>query len=112
MTNYPEIKAEDIRKGYRIRVEYANSPYLTAQEFWADHDRYLEKERYTYFLMSRPVTLPTEPGIYKAADGRVFVLDAETDWSLLRAEWVSKEEVHFHAPLHRLMTATEWEAGK
>ena len=57
MSTYPEIKPEDIREGYHIRVEYADGNDLTAQEFWETSISCGWGEGNTYYLMYRPVTL-------------------------------------------------------
>ena len=109
--SYQEIDPKDIRKGDHIRTEY-DPPHsgVIAREIVSSISKCYSAPGQKYFLIHRPVTLPTEPGLY--IDSRKYLWRLKDDsWDYLDF-YDCEVDPTTYLPFHRLMTETEWEAGK
>jgi hypothetical protein len=108
--SYQEIDPKDIRKGDHIRTEYgATNDGVLAVENVSIRDVWYQQGGETCFLMHRPVTLPTEPGIYIDSQEKIWRL-WEDYWDCLDAYDCDVDPTYL--PFHRLMTEIQWEATK
>lgn len=105
------ISGKDVSKGDKIRIEYdPQMSWVLAEEYIALGPQRVAKDR-EYFLLDRPVVLPTKPGHYEGKADIILTLEASGGWYYGSNRWDSKD-VTGYLPLTRLMTKTEWEAGK
>jgi hypothetical protein len=108
--SYPPIRREDIQPGDHIRLEYhqPDGDDMIASEFIGHGP---QNEDGTYFLMKRPVTLPTTPGPYRDRDGDIWRIFAGTT-TLVYLEppraVTGAPNPEGYVPFERLYTDTEF----
>lgn len=96
------IKREDIRKGDRIRV---------VTEFTSGNDWLpMAADESTYELIERPVTLPTELGVYTDKDGGLWSFQTNGYLALKSASaagWFTADHMRQFAPFTLLRPVAE-----
>ncbi|MFC4223539.1 hypothetical protein [Lysinibacter cavernae] len=104
MTEKTPIKPEDIRQGDLIRIEYRPGNTFSALEYTAKEEAHAGDALTddALFLLYRPISLPTAPGLYLDKDGDVWQV-AKAGKARLRQRGVDEDGLpEEYAPYQRL----------